>query len=41
VTDAEVLRRAAVILRQRAKRQTFMLRVIIRVLERAADRANL
>ena len=37
-TDAACLRDAAWILRKRASRQTFALRVIIRVLERTADR---
>jgi hypothetical protein len=37
-TDAACLRDAAWVLRTRAMRRTFMLRVIIRVLERTADR---
>jgi hypothetical protein len=38
--DSLVLREAAQILAARAKRRTFALAVIIRVLERAADRIN-
>jgi len=37
-TDAACLREAARILQARARKQTFMLRVIIRVLQRTADR---
>ena len=37
-TDAACLRDAAWVLHTRAMRHTFMLRVVIRVLERAADR---
>ena len=37
-TDAECLRGAARVLHARARKQTFMLRVIIRVLQRSADR---
>ncbi len=35
--DAETLRGAAEVLHARAKKHTFMLRVIIRVLQRTAD----
>lgn len=35
--EADCLRKAALILRSRAKRQTFAIRVIIRVLQRTAD----
>jgi hypothetical protein len=35
--DAETLRAAAEVLATRAKRRTFALRVVIRVLERSAD----
>ncbi len=38
MSDAACLRDAARILRARARRQTFALRVITRVLERTADR---
>ena len=37
-TDADCLRDAAWVLHTRARRQTFSLRVIIRVLQRTADR---
>jgi hypothetical protein len=40
-TDADCLRDAAWILHTRAKRQTFALRVIIRVLQLRADRIEL
>jgi hypothetical protein len=37
-SDADCLRRAARILHERARKETFALRVLIRVLERTADR---
>ena len=36
--DARALREASLVLAARARRQTFVLRVIIRCLQRAADR---
>ncbi len=38
--DAACLRVAALVLHTRAKKHTFMLRVIIRVLQRTADRID-
>ena len=39
-SDADCLRIAARILRERARHQTFALRVIVRVLQRTADRID-
>jgi hypothetical protein len=40
LADAAILRHAAWVLRRRAPKVTFALRVIIRVLERTADRID-